>query len=41
MNIIADLKCVSLGEVIEEMLSEKADETDMNELRENYYYANR
>ena len=41
LNIIADLKCVSLGEVIEEMLSEKADETDMNELRENYYYANR
>lgn len=37
LNLIADLKCVSLVEVIEEMISEKADGTDMNELRENYY----
>lgn len=37
LNSIADLKCVSLVDVIEEMLQEKVDETDMSELVENYY----
>lgn len=37
LSLIADLKCVSLVDVIEEMLQEKVDETDMSELVENYY----
>lgn len=37
LNLIANLKRVSLADVIEEMLSEKADETDMDELMKNYY----
>lgn len=37
LNLIANVKRASLVEVIEEMLSEKADETDISELFKNYY----